>query len=114
MAKKIGEHGDNANRTAYLWHLPYVPAVAAEFGVAAFRRANKFPLKVSMCVLALVNDLISPSKTGLGCPPGPAFVAHTMIVAERAARVEAEIKLVDVRAEATNARADLLNYAYRC
>jgi hypothetical protein len=32
MAKKLGEHGENLNRTAHLWHLSHLPAVAAEFG----------------------------------------------------------------------------------
>jgi hypothetical protein len=36
MAKKIGEHGDNLNRGALLWHLRHVPAIAAEFGDADF------------------------------------------------------------------------------
>ena len=33
--------------------------------------------------------------------------AHTMILAERAARIEAQAKLAEARAEAANARADL-------
>ena len=39
--------------------------------------------------------------------PSDLAAAHAMIVAERAARLEAEVQLVDARAEAANAKADL-------
>jgi transposase len=39
--------------------------------------------------------------------PSDLAAAHAMLVAERAARLEAEVRLVDARAEAANAKADL-------
>ena len=41
--------------------------------------------------------------------PADLAVAHALILAERAARLDAEAKLVKARAEAANAQADLSN-----
>jgi hypothetical protein len=41
MAKKIGEHGDNRNRTAQLGHPRHEPAVAPEFGGVALGEKRK-------------------------------------------------------------------------
>ena len=58
MAKNVGEHGDNLERTAHFWRLPHVPAIAAEFGDTAVWGSEKhFPQMVSVYELAVLNDL---------------------------------------------------------
>ena len=54
-----------------------------------------------------VGMIPSPVTAAAKSLPADLAGAHTMILAERAARIEAQAKLAEARAEAANARADL-------
>jgi hypothetical protein len=78
MAKKEGGYGDNLNRMSHLWHLRHVPAVAAQFGDAAFwAKQKRFPQGVSMYVLALVKQ----ARRGALCVCGPCWAAAAALEA---------------------------------